>query len=89
VDTPATLTTALNPSELSARGTAIQASLIVEFKNEDIEQSTHKEVTAALTSRNPIGVVSGADSGFQTILETQTATPAQRMGRSIPRSILR
>ncbi|KAL8946068.1 MAG: hypothetical protein Q9222_007487, partial [Ikaeria aurantiellina] len=35
---PSTSATAINPSDLSARGAAIQASLIQEFDREDIEQ---------------------------------------------------
>jgi len=81
VNAPATLTTALNPSELSARGAAIQASLIVEFDKEDIEQSTHPAVTVAPHLSHPIGVVIGEDNSFQTILEAQTAVPARRIAQ--------
>ena len=81
VNAPATLTTALNPSELSARGAAIQASLIVEFDQEDIEQSTHPAVTVAPHLSHPIGVVIGEDNSFHTILEAQTAVPARRIAQ--------
>lgn len=41
---PSTTPTAINPSELQARGAALQASLIQVFESEDIEQSTHPAV---------------------------------------------
>lgn len=75
---------ALNPSELSARGAAIQASLIAEFDQEDIEQSTHPVVTAAPHLVKSVGVViDGADDSFQTLLEAQTAVPARRTAQFI------
>jgi len=81
VHSPATSTTALNPSELAARGAAIQASLIAEFEKEDVEQSTHPAVTVTPHLSKSIGVViSGADGkeDFHTILEAETAVPARR-----------
>lgn len=81
VHSPATSTTALNPSELAARGAAIQASLIAEFEKEDVEQSTHPAVTVTPHLSKSIGVViSGADGNedFHTILEAETAVPARR-----------
>ncbi|CUS08818.1 unnamed protein product [Tuber aestivum] len=81
VNAPATLTTSLNPSELSARGAAIQASLIAEFDKEDIEQSTHPAVTVTPHLSHPIGVVIGEDDSFQTMLEAQTAVPARRIAQ--------
>ena len=77
VNSPATLTTALNPSELSGGGPAIQAWLIAEFGEEEIEQSTHPAVTVAPHLSHPIGVVIGEDNSFQTILQAQTSSPAQ------------
>lgn len=79
INAPATSAVALNPSELSARGAAIQASLIAEFDQEDIEQSTHPAVTVAPHLVKSIGVViDGAEESFQTLLEAQTAVPARR-----------
>lgn len=77
---PATSTTALNPSELSARGAALQASLIEEFEKEDIEQSTHEMVTVTPHLTNAIGYqVSGKSSdSFTIIVPTDTAVPARR-----------
>ncbi|KAL8740570.1 MAG: hypothetical protein Q9184_008473, partial [Pyrenodesmia sp. 2 TL-2023] len=54
---PSTSPTAINPSDLSARGAAIQASLIQEFEKEDIEQSTHPMVTVTPHLRRAIGVL--------------------------------
>ncbi|RPA91477.1 actin-like ATPase domain-containing protein [Choiromyces venosus 120613-1] len=79
VNAPATLTTALIPSELSARSAVIQASLIAEFNNEDIKQSTHPAVTIAPYLSHPIGVVIGEDNSSQAMLEAQTAAPARRI----------
>lgn len=75
---PATSATALNPSELSARGAALQASLVEEFEKEDIEQSTHEMVTVTAHLTSAIGYqVSGKD-GFSIIVPTDTAVPARR-----------
>ncbi|KAI5779058.1 Hsp70 protein-domain-containing protein [Geopyxis carbonaria] len=81
IHAPATSTTAINPSELSARGAAIQASMVSEFDAEDIEQSVHPAVTVAPHLSKDIGVVvvgaNGAEE-FQSILPAQTAVPARR-----------
>ncbi|KAL2223173.1 chaperone dnaK [Thermoascus aurantiacus ATCC 26904] len=85
---PATSSTAINPSDLAARGAAIQASLIQEFDREDIEQSIHPMVTATPHLRNAIGVqlVSASDaedSGaiFKPLLNAETALPARRVAQ--------
>ncbi|KAH0607399.1 uncharacterized protein H6S33_002433 [Morchella sextelata] len=84
INAPATSATALNPSELSARGAAIQASLVAEFDHEDIEQSTHPAVTVAPHLAKSIGVcIDGAEEAFQTLLEAQTAVPARRTAQFI------
>ncbi|EAW11551.1 ribosome-associated complex protein SSZ1 [Aspergillus clavatus NRRL 1] len=77
---PSTSTTAINPSELSARGAAIQASLIQEFEKEDIEQSIHPMVTATPHLHNAIGVefASGESVEFKPLLNAETALPARR-----------
>jgi molecular chaperone DnaK (HSP70) len=78
---PATSTSAINPSELQARGAALQASLIQEYEAEDIEQSTHPAVTTVKHITNAIGVVTlGADSEdvFTPIMPSETAVPARR-----------
>ena len=79
---PSTTATAINPSELQARGAALQASLIQEFEKEDIEQSTHPAVTTVKHLTNAIGVlsISGDESQgvFTPIIATETAIPARR-----------
>lgn len=80
---PATTTGAINPSELSSRGAAIQASLIQEFDKEDIEQSIHPMVTATPHLQNAIGVqfVSGDNLDFTPLLHAETALPARRVAQ--------
>ncbi|KAA8569860.1 hypothetical protein EYC84_002203 [Monilinia fructicola] len=66
---PSTSPTAINPSELQARGAALQASLIQEFDASDIEQSTHAAVTTVQHLTNAIGVLSisgESDKGIAT-----------------------
>ncbi|TGZ78019.1 HSP70-domain-containing protein [Ascodesmis nigricans] len=81
IHAPATDTAALNPSELSAKGAAIQAALIQEFDTEDIHQSEHPGVTVAPHLAAAIGVVvsPSADEaeGFHILLHPSTALPAR------------
>ncbi|KAF2791138.1 chaperone protein dnaK [Melanomma pulvis-pyrius CBS 109.77] len=79
---PSTSSTAINPSELSVRGAAIQASLIQEFELEDIEQSTHPAVTVTPHTAKAVGIllISG-DEGtavFHTIVDAETPLPVRR-----------
>ncbi|KAF9879404.1 hsp70 chaperone [Colletotrichum karsti] len=74
---PSTLPAAINPSELQARGAALQASLIQEYEAEDIDQSTHAAVTTVKHIANAIGVV-GADEEFVPVVPAETAVPARR-----------
>lgn len=80
---PSTATTAINPSELSARGAAVQASLVQEFDHEDIEQSIHPMVTVTPHLSKAIGVefTSGTDVSFQPLLAAETALPARRIAQ--------
>lgn len=77
---PSTSPTALNPSELQARGAALQASLIQEYEFEDIEQSTHPAVTTVKHISNAIGVLTLSDDGetFTPVIAPETAVPARR-----------
>lgn len=78
---PSTSVTAINPSELQARGAALQASLIQEYEADDIDQSTHAAVTTVPHVVNAIGVVSLSPSGeeiFVPIVAPETAVPARR-----------
>ncbi|KAK3943087.1 ribosome-associated complex subunit SSZ1 [Diplogelasinospora grovesii] len=78
---PSTTPTAINPSELQARGAALQASLIQEYEAEDIDQSTHAAVTTVPHIANAIGVVLVSESAetFIPIVPGETAVPARRM----------
>ncbi|KAI0111088.1 Hsp70 protein-domain-containing protein [Nemania sp. FL0031] len=77
---PSTNPSALNPSELQARGAALQASLIQEYESDDIEQSTHPAVTTVKHISNAIGVLTLSDDGetFTPIIAPETAIPARR-----------
>jgi molecular chaperone DnaK (HSP70) len=78
---PSTTPTAINPSELQARGAALQASLIQEFETEDVQQSTHAAVTTVAHVTNAIGVVALSDDGsdvFTPVIAPETAVPARR-----------
>jgi molecular chaperone DnaK (HSP70) len=77
VTAPATSPTAINPSELTVRGAAIQASLISEFEKEDVEQSTHPAVTVAPHLAKAIGVLVG-NNDFVSLIDANTAVPARR-----------
>ncbi|KAF5019911.1 hypothetical protein F66182_8073 [Fusarium sp. NRRL 66182] len=81
IQAPATSASAINPSELLARGAALQASLIQEYEAADIEQSTHPAVTTVKHTSNAIGVITvGADGEdvFTPIIAPETAAPARR-----------
>lgn len=79
---PSTTPTAINPSELQARGAALQANLIQEYESEDIEQSTHPAVTTVKHLTNAIGVLAISDDEskgiFTPIIAAETAAPARR-----------
>ncbi|KAF7718456.1 Heat shock protein 70 [Penicillium ucsense] len=80
---PSTSTSAINPSELAARGAAFQASLIQEFDTEDIEQSIHPMVTVTPHLSKAIGVefTSNNETSFQPLLNAETALPARRIAQ--------
>ncbi|KAJ2970919.1 hypothetical protein NUW58_g9556 [Xylaria curta] len=77
---PSTSPSALNPSELQARGAALQASLIQEYESEDIDQSTHPAVTTVKHISNAVGVLTLSEDGetFTPIIAPETAVPARR-----------
>ena len=79
---PSTTPTSINPSELQARGAALQANLIQEYESEDIEQSTHPAVTTVKHLTNAIGVLAISDDEskgiFTPIIAAETAAPARR-----------
>ncbi|KAI0130184.1 Hsp70 protein-domain-containing protein [Xylariales sp. AK1849] len=80
IQAPSTSSSAINPSELQARGAALQASLIQEYEADDIEQSTHPAVTTVRHITNAIGVLSSSDDGevFTPIVPPETAVPCRR-----------
>lgn len=82
IQAPSTSPTAINPSELSVRGAAIQASLIQEFDLEDIEQSTHPMVTVTPHLSHAVGVLCiSEDEGsgvFHAIIDAETPLPVRR-----------
>ena len=89
---PSTTAQSLNPSELSSRGAALQASLIQEFDKEDIDQSTHEMVTITPHLTNAIGVVldplkpstdTTSPPPFLLLVPSFSAVPVRRT-RSIP-----
>ena len=77
---PSTSSSAVNPSELAARGAAIQASLIAEFDKEDIEGSTEAVVTVTPHLSNAIGLVSGSEGSeeFAVLIDAETPVPVRR-----------
>lgn len=78
---PSTTPTAINPSELQARGAAMQANLVQDYDAEDIDQSTHPAVTTVPHVNNAIGVISVSESGeevFVPIIQPDTAVPMRR-----------
>jgi molecular chaperone DnaK (HSP70) len=79
---PSTNPTAINPSELQARGASLQANLIQEFEAEDIEQSTHPAVTTVKHLTNAIGVLAVTTDekkgAFIPIVAAETAVPVRR-----------
>ena len=88
---PSTISNAINPSDLAARGAAIQASLIQEYEQEDIEQSTHPMVTVTPHLCRAIGVLvlsEDEEKGiFRPLAEAETAIPLRRAGEfAVPSS---
>ena len=73
---------ALNPSELAARGAAIQASLIADFDHDDISESCHPVVTVTPHLQHALGVLCVAPDEqhgvFTPIIEANTPVPARR-----------
>ncbi|KXS99105.1 hypothetical protein AC578_3505 [Pseudocercospora eumusae] len=77
---PSTTPSAVNPSELTARGAAIQASLISEFEQSDIVENTEAVVTVTPHLQHAIGLVTGkqGEEQFSVIVPSETAVPARR-----------
>jgi molecular chaperone DnaK (HSP70) len=82
VSAPATRPDAISPSELAARGAAMQASLIVDFDIADIRESSHAVVTATPHLSAALGVLcisSDSPPGvFTPLIDTNTPAPVRR-----------
>lgn len=81
---PATNAASLNPSELTAKGAAMQASLVQDFDKEDIEQATHPAATIAPHLAKTIGIAianGGETVHFCRLLESDTALPARKISQ--------
>lgn len=68
---------ALDPSELVARGAALQASLIETFDDEEIKESLQPIVVNTQHLAKPIGI-KDAEGNFQSILVAETAYPIKK-----------
>ncbi|KAK3674263.1 Hsp70 protein that interacts with Zuo1p [Recurvomyces mirabilis] len=76
---PSTSSTAINPSELTVRGAAIQASLINGFEVPEIRSSTEAVVTVTPHLHHAIGLVTGEGSnGFAVLVNAETPVPVRR-----------
>ncbi|CAK7563913.1 MAG: Hsp70 protein that interacts with Zuo1p [Sporothrix epigloea] len=83
---PSTLPSATNPSELQARGAALQANLVRDFDAEEIEQSAHSAVSTVQHTSLAVGVIAtplsaGADGEtevFTPIILAESAVPVRR-----------
>ncbi|KAB8356584.1 hypothetical protein FH972_024166 [Carpinus fangiana] len=74
---PASDAAAINPSELTARGAALQAYMIESYDTEDIDQSTHAAVTVTPHLAKSIGLVLTGDE-FKPIIPAETPLPVRR-----------
>ncbi|KAF2861465.1 heat shock 70 kd protein cognate 1 [Piedraia hortae CBS 480.64] len=74
---PSTSPSAVNPSELIARGGAIQANLVCAYDIADVQENTQPVITVASHTSKAIGIVD-ADGSFTTILPEHSSVPARR-----------
>ncbi|KXL50515.1 MAG: hypothetical protein FE78DRAFT_137732 [Acidomyces sp. 'richmondensis'] len=86
---PSTSASAVNPSELTARGAAIQASLVSAFETTEIAASTEAVVTVTPHLQHAIGLVTagseGKDEQFALIIDSDTPVPVRRTAHiSVP-----
>lgn len=77
VTAPSTSASTINPSELVARGAALQAFLIESFDAEDIEQSTHPAVTVTPHLVKTVGFELSKDV-FHPLITAETPLPVRR-----------
>lgn len=67
-----------NPSELVARGAALQASLVESFDDEEIAESLQPVVVNTHHLAKPIGIVD-ASGAFHAVLVAETAYPIKKL----------
>ncbi|KIH87395.1 hypothetical protein SPBR_04806 [Sporothrix brasiliensis 5110] len=82
---PSLVSSATNPSELQARGAALQANLVRDFDAEEIEQSAHPVVSTVQHTSLAVGVVvtplnaaGEATEVFTPIIAAESAVPVRR-----------
>ncbi|CAK7223099.1 Hsp70 protein that interacts with Zuo1p [Sporothrix bragantina] len=82
---PSTVPSATNPSELQARGAALQANLVRDFDAEEIEQSAHSAVSTVQHTSLAVGVIAtplnaadGETEVFTPIIVAESAVPVRR-----------
>ncbi|KAL1894365.1 Hsp70 protein that interacts with Zuo1p [Sporothrix stenoceras] len=77
---PSTVPSATNPSELQARGAALQANLVRDFDAEEIEQSAHPVVSTVQHTSLAVGVVVAGEATevFTPIIAAESAVPVRR-----------
>lgn len=80
---PSTVPSATNPSELQARGAALQANLVRDFDAEEIEQSAHPVVSTVQHTSLAVGVIvkplgGEATEVFTPIIAAESAVPVRR-----------
>lgn len=83
---PSTVASATNPSELQARGAALQANLVRDFDADEIEQSAHPVVSTVQHTSLAVGVVvtplnaagDAATEVFTPIIAAESAVPVRR-----------
>ncbi|ORY84423.1 heat shock protein 70 family, partial [Protomyces lactucae-debilis] len=76
IRSPATSNTSLNPAELACLGAAVQASLIADYEQEDVQENTHPVITTVPHLAAAVGVKTA--DGFVTVLEQYTPLPSRR-----------
>jgi len=80
---PSTRPDAMDPSELNARGAAIQANLVSEFEEQDIQESCHPVVTVTPHLQHAVGVLcispdEHRNGVFKPLIEADTPVPVRR-----------
>lgn len=77
VSAPSIIPTGINPSELAARGAALQASIMPTTDKKEIEQTIHPVITSTPHLTRAIGVLSPKNM-LQIVVPSQSPLPARR-----------